>query len=226
MQTDYIAPLALWVVVSCHPRGDGSLALEPVWAGSGEQGGLAIFVSRLHASVYAALRNACDKDDEDDEDGEANTWLCIPLQVFDLNAYTSEAGGTLDCAMVFGFACDAEGALIVADGAPRVRYFSASFELSGRTDDVTFSFGNWVFDAARTQWEEIGAHAYEESISRTEAMDDRTFARAVHVALQAATLTRDEAESPCWTVYDARTARWIATPAYAVDSPRGTYTLH
>jgi hypothetical protein len=220
MQTDYTAPLALWVVACLHSCGDGSIAIEPVWVGSGEQGGLAIFVSRLHASVYAALRNASEVDDH------RTNWLCIPLQVFDLHAYALETGGTLDCAVTFGFACDDEGALIVEDGAPRVRYFNAGFKLPDRAEDVTFSFDQWVFDAMRMQWEEIGAHAFEESIACTEAMDDSAFARALHSALRAATLTRDECESNGWTVYEARTARWIAAPACTFASPQGTRTLH
>ena len=57
MSTDYIAPFALWIVVRRIQRRDGSCGVEPAWVGRGKHGGLAIFVSRLHAYVYAALRN-------------------------------------------------------------------------------------------------------------------------------------------------------------------------
>jgi len=220
MQTDYTAPLALWIVACLHPCRDGSISIEPVWVGSDEHGGLAIFVSRLHAGIYAALRNACHTDDD------TNSWFCLPLQLFDLHAYAVEMDTTLNCALTFGFGCDAEGALIIENGAPRLRYFNAAFKLPDRIAEVTFSFGGWVFDAIRMQWDEIGAHAHVESIASIEAMDDGAFARALYIALQAATLTRDEGESDCWTVYEAGTASWIVAPAYGMASLQNSRTLH
>jgi hypothetical protein len=223
MTTDYIAPLALWLVVRRHFRGDGSRWVEPAWVGNGVHSGPAVFVSRLHAHLYAALRNLYHEDDDTDN------WQCIPLQSFDLLGRVRESNGVLNCEMTFGFACDARGALIIANGAPRLHYVELTVDLAGclkEPDQPVFNFSQWAFDFMREQWEEIGARRYEASIERVEVMDDATFARTLDTALRAAALTRNEDGRERWTVYEAGVRRWIASPSLPHAELQTTLTLH
>lgn len=220
MPTDYIAPFALWIVVRHHYGRDGSVFLEPAWAGDGEQGGLAVFVSRLDAYVYATLRNACHADDDSDN------WQCLPLQMFDLGTYVGDMGGTLDCALTFGFACNEKGALVITQDAPRLCYLEVSFDLPDRVANATFSFSEWAFDDIRAAWAQLGAHACEQSIGCTQTLDGVTFAWMLDVALKSVSLTRDEARDDYWTVYDSGAARWIFARASVDVLEQDTPTLH
>lgn len=203
MSTDYISPLSLWVVVRRHYCRDGTRFVEPAWVGSGEHTGPAVFVSRLHAHIYAALRNRYHTRDD------TNNWQCIPLSAFDLRGHVRDLGGELNCEMTFGFATDAAGALILVSGAPRLRFVELSFGIDAAFDDVTFNFNQWVFDFMRAEWTSIGAPAFEASLDCVESMDDITFARTLDAALASATLCHVEPYREYWTAYDASTASWI-----------------
>jgi len=220
MSTDYIAPFALWIVVRRIQRRDGSCGVEPAWVGRGKHGGLAIFVSRLHAYVYAALRNIHRAHDDADD------WRCIPLHAFDLQGHGLDTHGPLNCAMTFAFACDSTGALIITKGAPCLCFVEVTFDLPNLDADMVFNFSQGVFEVMREQWARVGAYGYPESIDRTAAMDDLTFAYALGVALDVASLTRTEPDGDHWTVYDAETVRWISTPARSSVAPRTMLTIH
>ncbi|WP_233866258.1 hypothetical protein [Paraburkholderia adhaesiva] len=220
MPTDYIAPFALWIVVRRVHRRDGSYFAEPACAGWGGNGGLAVFVSRLHACVYATLRNVHRAQDDTDD------WRCIPLQAFDLHSDIRDVNGELNCAMTFAFACDSTGALTVANGAPGLCYIEATFDLPDLGPEPVFNFSQWAFDIMRELWERVGAHGYPESIDRTAVMDDMTFACALSVALEVASLTRAEPDGDHWTVYDAETVRWISTPARSSGALQTMRTIH
>jgi hypothetical protein len=230
MPTDYTAPLTLWVVLRRHHRPDGSGLFEPAWVGTGKHSGVALFVSRMHAQIYATLRNAYGYD------GGPNSWQCMPLQLFDLYALVRELNGTVDCAVAFGLACDDEGALIITGGAPCLRYFELTFDLpdrcaAGREVEASFGFGEWVFEDMRAQWAQIGAHTYEQSIRRMEAMDNVTFLRTLDTALQTAkpnmaTLKRHQAGDGNWMVYDTEAMRWIVAQTTADAWLQAAPTLH
>lgn len=220
MPTDYIAPFALWIVVRRVRQRDGSTRMEPAWVGRGKHGGLAIFVSRLHAYVYATLRNIhCANDDADD-------WRCIPLQTFDLQEHLHDAHGVLNCAMTFAFACDSTGALIISNGAPSLCFVEVTFDLPTLDADMVFNFSQGAFDVMRELWARAGAYGYPESIDRTAVMDDLMFAYALGVALDGASLTRAEPDGDHWTVYDAETVRWISTPARSSVALQTMLTIH
>ncbi|WP_322011580.1 hypothetical protein [Paraburkholderia sp. J12] len=230
MPTDYTAPLTLWVVLRRRRRHDGAALHEPAWVGDGEQASIALFVSRLHAQIYATLRNTYG------HDGGPDSWHCVPLQSFDLYAVLRELDGTVDCAVTFGLACDDRGALIIAAGAPCVRYFEVTFDLPDRCPrgvnvEASFGFGEWVFEDMRAQWAQIGAHTYEQSIRRMESMDDITFLRTIDAALRTATpgraiFRRNRAGDGNWMVYDTEAMRWIVAQT-TIDAwlPTAT-TLH
>jgi hypothetical protein len=220
MTTDYIAPFSLWVVVRNVRRRDGSCRVEPAWVGRGKRGGLAIFVSRLHAYVYATLRNIHRANDDADD------WRCIPLQTFDLQEHIHDLRGTLNCAMTFAFACDCTGALIITNGAPCLCFIEITFDLPKLDADMVFNFRQGVFDVMREQWARVGAHGYPESIDRIEVMDDLTFAYALGVALDVASLTRAQPDGDHWTVYDADTVCWISTPVRSSAASRTMLTIH
>lgn len=220
MPTDYIAPFALWIVVRCHSHHGGSLFVEPACIGSGEDCCVAIFVSRLDAYIDATLRNARLEGDD------PNRWHCLPLRAFDLRAYAREQGGSVDCAMAFGFACDSEGALVVSCGAPCPCYVELSFDLPEHGADVTFDFSQWAFGAIHEQWEEIGAHAHGQTIARTEAMPDDAFAWLLDIALSAANVTSGQSQIDRWTVFDAVSMRWICASASSDAMLQTMPTLH
>lgn len=220
MTTDYIFPLPLWLAVRRHDRPDGTCLVEPAWVGSGEHSGLAVFVSRLHAQLYATLRNAFRAPDD------FGNWQCMPLRAFELSGHIRDTNGTLNCEMAFGFACDSDGALIVANGAPRLRYAELTFDLPEDSGAVIFNFSQRAFDAMRDQWASIGAHEYERSIDRTEVMDNATFLKVLDVALWSVVLTSDQPEGDHWTVYDADAGRWVSSAELWHAGLQAVHTLH
>ncbi len=220
MPTDYIAPFALWIVIRHMRLADGSHHTEPAWVRSEDHRDLVVFVSRLHAYLYATLRNI------DHTRGESDGWQCIPLSAFDLCGCIREADGPLKCAMAFSFECDATGALIIANGAPRLRFVELTFNVPNPVEGAVFNFSQGAFDVMREQWEHIGAYDYPQSVERIDAMDDVTFAHALGVALQAALVTRAEYASDHWTVYDADAGYWISSPVRSYSGVPATRTVH
>lgn len=213
--TDYLAPFSLWVCARRHPRGAGMPFVEPARAGANP--GPLIFVSRLHAHVYAAFSNR-----EPDRD-DLNPWGCLPLQAFGLREYGRALGGKLDCELAYGFVADETGALVVADGAPRVRFVELSFEMSDELGEPTFSFNQYAFEFMRMEWIDIGAPSLLTTFDRIDAMRDAAFAQTLDAALSRATLTRHGSDIEHWAVYDPDAGRWIAAPA---SVPMHVLTLH
>jgi len=223
MLTDYTAPFALWIVVRPVYLCDGFCVVEPAWAKGGGQGGLAVFVSRLHASIYATLRNTVRFPDVP---GRTEKWRCIALHTFDLRSYMLNKDGRLNCAVSFGFTCDGAGALSCVNGVPRLRFIELMCEMPEAGQDVVFSFSRWVFAFMHDQWERLGAYGYAQSIDRMAVMDDRTFAGALAVAMQAVSVTHKAPEGDYWTMYDADAAHWISTPAQSLAGIWATPTIH
>ncbi|MFP6561368.1 hypothetical protein WJ542_24135 [Paraburkholderia sp. B3] len=220
MPTDYTASFALWVVVRSHCRPDGSRIVEPAWTGDGEQSGVAIFVSRLDAHIYATLRNVRLPGDAPDN------WHCIPLQAFDLHAYARDQNGSVNCAMAFGFVCDAEGALVISRGAPCPSYFELTFDPPEGIAEVVFHFSQAAFEGMCALWREVGAHAQPQSINRAEVMSDGAFAWLLDIALSVATETGAEAEADHWTVFEPLSMRWLRAPTEAYVMQEAKPTLH
>jgi hypothetical protein len=223
MPTDYIAPLALWIVARRVYLGDGSYFVEPAWIECGRHGGMAVFVSRLHAAIYATLRNI---DCPPDAPGCVDDWQCIALQQFDLHEHILEMDGALNCAVSFGFACDGAGALSLSQGAPRLCFVELPFALPWPGAEAVFSFSRGAFAAIGEQWDRIGAYGYVQSLERTAALDDRAFMSALGVALEAVSLTHAEPDGDYWTVYDADPARWISSCAPPWISRGALHTIH
>lgn len=215
--TDYLAPFSLWLCVRRHYCSDGSLFVEPAWTGTGAHTGPLIFVSRLHAHVYTALRNCYHSHDD------SNNWQCVPLHAFGLREHIREQGGRLNCELAFGFVTDESGALVIADGEPRVRFVELSFDVGDEIGDSTFSFNQWAFEYMHIEWLGIGVSSLHMTFDRIDAMSDAAFARVLNGALSKATLTRDASNVEHWTVYDPNAGNWISAP---VCAPLHALTLH
>jgi len=215
--TDYLAPFSLWVCVRRHYCGDGSLFVEPAWTGSGAHTGPILFVSRLHAHLYTALRNRHHGRDD------SNHWQCVPLHAFGLREHIREQGGSLNCEIAFGFVADETGALVIADGEPQVRFVELSFTVADDIGDSTFSFDPWAFEYMHVEWLAIGASTLHPTFDWIDAMSDAAFARVLDAALSKATLTRDTPDTEHWAVYDPKPGRWIDAP---VCAPLHALTLH
>ncbi|PLZ04154.1 hypothetical protein CY652_00235 [Burkholderia sp. WAC0059] len=206
--TDYIAPFALWLVVRRHYCRDGTLFVEPAWVGGGMHLGPAIFVSRIHAEVYATLRN------EHHARGDTNNWHCTPLQAFDLREHVREMDGRLNCQMVFGFCMDVAGALIVANGAPLLRYVELPFEVANDVERAKFNFNQRVFDFMRLQWADIGAAGFESTLDCVDSMEGVALGRLVRAALADVALTHDDHGHSLvghWAVYLPDLAQWVGS---------------
>lgn len=215
--TTYLAPFSLWLCVRRHYCRDGTLFVEPAWIGSGEHMGPALFVSRLHAHIYAALRNRYHPDDDD------SNWLCTPLHAFGLREHIRDMGGTVNCEMVFGFATDADGALILVDGTPCMRFHELGFELGEHVTETSFSFDQWVFEFMRAEWASIGAWSYEATFDRIDGLDDIALARMLDAALAKTAWKHGMDDSSHWAVYDPGAGRWIGAP---ICAPVRLLTLH
>ena len=208
-KTEYIAPFTLWLVVRKRFRSDG-LFVEPAWVGDAECSGPVVFASRIHAHVYATLRNTYHQKDD------SNNWNAIPLHEFDLLDHVRALDGRVNCQMAFGFCTDATGALIVAKGAPRLRYANMPFEIPNDMDAVTFNFNQWVFDFMREEWASNGASSIEHTFDQIDGLDAAAFSRVAAVAVANARITRDGTNQERWTAYHPGLEQWVSaeTPGH------------
>jgi hypothetical protein len=215
--TDYLAPYSLWLCVRRHYCSDGSLFVEPAWTGCGAHIGPVIFVSRLHAHLYTALRN------RHHGRGDSNNWQCVPLHAFGLHEHILEQGGTMNCEMAFGFVTDETGALVLADGAPQMRFVELSFTLDDATAEAsTFSFNQWAFDYMQVEWLAMGASTLPLSFDLIDGLSNAAFARVLDAALSKTRLVREHGFAH-WAVYDPQVGGWLGAP---VCAPLNALTLH
>lgn len=215
--TNYLAPFSLWLCARRHYCRDGSLFVEPAWTGSGAHTGPVIFVSRLHAHLYTALRN------RHHGRGDSNNWQCVPLHAFGLREHIREEGGSLNCEMAFGFVADEAGALVLTDGVPQVRVVELSFVVDEQTADATFSFNQWAFDYMQVEWLGVGASTLHTTFDLIDGLGDAAFAGVLDAALSKTTLARHTGNLAHWAVYDPKVSRWIGAP---VCTPLHALTLH
>jgi hypothetical protein len=132
-----------------------------------------------------------------------------------LHAYAREQNGSVNCAMSFGFICDAAGALLMSRGAPCPTYFELTFDPPEDIDDVVFHFSQMTFEAMCAHWKAIGAHAQPQSVNRAEVMSDGAFAWLLDIALSVATETDTEAGADHWAVFEPLSMRWLRAPVHA-----------
>jgi hypothetical protein len=203
-KTEYIAPFPLWLVVRKRFLGNGSIFIEPAWVGCSDHKGPIIFASRMHAEIYAKMRNTYHADDD------SNNWKCIPLHEFDLLEHARVLDGKVNCMMAFGFSMNDEQSLIVASGAPRLRLVPLPFTVPADTDQITFSFNEWVFEFMREEWAAIGATDFEAELETVDDMDATTFRHAAQIAIASANVTCDSKDSSEWGVYCAASERWLS----------------
>lgn len=201
--TEYIAPVSLWLVVRKRFLDGGSLFVEPAWTGCDDHKGPVIFVSRMHAEVYARMRNTYHSAND------SGNWKSLPLHEFDLLEHSRALGGKLTCNVAFGFALGRDQSIIVSTGAPRVRYVPLTFSLSTDEDKITFSFNQWVFDFMREEWAALGVPDFEDRFNAVDEMDTLTFKRAAMVSIATASVTRDGSDSGGWGVYDTDREQWL-----------------
>ncbi|PXW15509.1 hypothetical protein [Paraburkholderia caballeronis] len=147
----------------------------------------------------------------------------MPLHAFGLREHIRELGGRMNCELAFGFATDDAGALVVAEGAPRVRFFEVSFEVGDDVGETTFSFNQWAFEFMRAEWLGIGATSLDATFDRIDAMSDVAFARMLEAVLADTASTRDAPDVEHWAVYDPDAGRWVGAP---VCVPVRALTLH
>ena len=113
--------------------------------------------------------------------------------------------------------------LLVADGAPRVRFLELSFEVDDDIDDPLFGFNQWAFEFMREEWSGIGASSLQATFDWIDESADGALAHLVDTALSRATLTRHGSDSEHWSVYEPCAGRWIGAQA---DVRLNLLTLH
>lgn len=217
-KTEYISPVSLWVVVRKRFLESG-VFIEPAWTGPGDpaESGPVVFVSRMLAEVYARMRNEYHHVDD------SNTWKAIALRDFDLLGHLRALGGNLNCMMTMGFSMLLDGSLLVAAGAPRIRYVPLSFEIPAVQAGVTFSFNRWVFDFIDQEWTSLGATDFVNDLEFADELDEKEFQLAARIAIASVTVSRDSsAETALWGVYSLRKEAWLRGD----KSARTDMTLH
>lgn len=205
IKSQYIAPISLWLVVRKRFSNTG-LFIEPAWIGNGKDNGPLIFTSRLLAAFYAYTRNKYHQKDD------SNNWRVIPLQEFDLLQHVHDCDGELWCMMGFGVTMEKPGSIIVATGAPRVRYAPLYFSPSTDSKELTILFDQWVFDFIRHEFKSIGLPRYEEELEQIDEMDDETFETTLRNAIGRANVCRKPTvrDEVLWAVFSPRHNAWIS----------------
>ncbi|MGV8920090.1 MAG: hypothetical protein ACOH2R_20175 [Pseudomonas sp.] len=206
-KTEYLAPVSLWLVTRKKFLADGSIFIEPAWVGSekpDDQGPI-IFTSRMLAEVYAQMRNKYHKTDD------SGHWKIIPLSEFDLLDHAHRLPGTLNCMMAFGFSMSDMGSIIVASGAPRVRYVPLPFDISKDACGITFSFNQWAFDFINDECKTIGVKEFEQDMEAANDMNKPSFERAADVAIASINVCRNPSrgESSLWGTFSVRSEKWV-----------------
>lgn len=202
--TEYIAPLSLWLVVRKRFYKSG-VFIEPAWTGSREPDvqGPVLFVSRVHAEVYAYMRNQYHSKDD------SGNWKVISLQDFDLLGHAHGLDGKLYCQMAFGFSMADENSMLVATGAPRVRYVPLPFEIPKEQGKVTFSFNQWVFDFMNEEWASIDSKEFEKALGLVDEMNDADASRVAKEAIARIEVSRTERQPGLWGIYDSARESWV-----------------
>jgi len=202
IKTEYISPMSLWLVVRKRFLSTG-LFIEPAWIGHSEATGPVIFTSRILAAVYAHMRNKYHGNDDSDN------WRVMPLQEFDLLDHIRQCDDTLWCMMAFEDA----SSMVVQLGAPRIRYVPLKLTLTTDSDEITFSFNQWVFDFIRDEFKSIGLPGYEQRLEVMDEMDAATFALTLKYAVERVNVCREpvEPEKNIWGVYDSDAGMWISS---------------
>lgn len=202
--TEYIAPLSLWLVVRKRFFKTGPF-VEPAWVGSHEPKiqGPVLFVSRVHAEVYAYMRNEYHSKDD------SGNWKIISLQDFDLLEHAHGIDGKLYCQLAFGFSMADENSLLVATGAPRVRYVPLPFDIPKNETKITFSFNQWAFDFMNEEWGSIGSSEFEKSLARVDDMSEADASRVAKEAIAKINVGRTDTGKDLWGAYDSVKESWI-----------------
>ncbi len=211
--TEYIAPLSLWLVVRKRFFKSG-VFVEPAWVGSHEPKvqGPVLFVSRIHAEVYAYMRNKYHSKDD------SGNWRVISLQDFDLLEHAHGIDGKLYCQLAFGFSMADRDSLLVATGAPRVRYVPLPFDIPKKERQVTFSFNQWAFDFMNEEWASIGSSTFEKSLAHVDELSEEDYGKVSKVAIAKLNVARQESTEGLWSAYDALNETWlVGTEAEHVD---------
>lgn len=211
--TVYLSPYSLWLCVRRQHQPDGSSFVEAATSGIGAHSGPIVFVSRLHACLYAALRN------RECASPLQRNWQCVPLHTFDLRQHVRKTGGALNCRMAFGFAADAAagGALIVSGGAPGLREVGLPFSVPEDMDDVVFNFTEWVFEYIRDEWEAIGAGDLDATFMQVDQLGVHDLRHVAAYALAETIVTMTPQHTPMdgdWTVWHPARRRWIGMASY------------
>ncbi|HVI41596.1 MAG TPA: hypothetical protein VM577_13165 [Anaerovoracaceae bacterium] len=202
--SEYIAPLSLWLVVRKRFYKSG-VFVEPAWVGSHEPKiqGPVLFVSRIHAEVYAYMRNEYHRKDD------SGNWRVISLQDFDLLEHAHGIDGKLYCQLAFGFSMADRDSILVYTGAPRVRYVPLPFDIPKNEKQVTFSFNQWAFDFMNEQWSSIGSSSFEKSLTHVDGLSEDEFAKVSKVAIAKLNVGRQESVEGLWSAYDAVKEEWM-----------------
>jgi len=202
--TEYIAPLSLWLVVRKRFYKSG-VFVEPAWTGSHEPNvqGPVLFVSRVHAEVYAYMRNKYHSKDD------SGNWKVISLQDFDLVEHAHGIKGKLNCQLAFGFTMADQGSILVATGAPRVRYVPLPFDIPKEERQVTFSFNQWAFDFMNEEWSSIGGSGFEKSLAHVDSLSEDEASKVFKVAIAKLNVSREEPTDSLWGIYDSVKEMWV-----------------
>ncbi|BCM12955.1 hypothetical protein MAFF241648_21450 [Ralstonia solanacearum] len=202
--TEYIAPLSLWLVVRKRFFKSG-VFVEPAWTGSHEPKvqGPVLFVSRVHAEVYAYMRNKYHSKDD------SGNWRVISLQDFDLLEHAHGIDGKLYCQMAFGFTMADEHSMLVATGAPRVRYVPLPFDIPKDEKRITFSFNQWAFDFMNEEWASIGSSELEKSLAHVDEMTETDAFRVAKEAIAKIDVSRTNTDAELWGAYDCIKESWV-----------------
>lgn len=202
--TEYIAPLSLWLVIRKRFQ-SGGLFIEPAWTGAynRDERGPVIFVSRMHAEIYAYMRNTYHAEDDSDN------WKTISLQDFDLLNHATDLGGEINCMMAFGFSLTEKEEIIVVAGAPRIRYVPLPFRISKNQKIVVFSFNQWVFDFIEKEWTKIGISNFENYSELSDNLTVKELALSVKIAIAKTPVSHEVSTvTTLWGVYSSQDELW------------------
>jgi len=211
---DYIAPVSLWLVVCEYDLPEGHV-VEAASVGCNFhdsrlehhcESGPILFTSRIHAGVYAHVANSQGAQNNMHTKGD---WRVIPLLDFNLRELVRVKGGTVRCMLSFAMTMSESGALIVANGAPRVLCAVHSFSIADNvTDNIVFSFEK-PLKTVLNEWAAMGLSAFEDELGEFDGRDPAAIAQAVERAITQAPITAPGFDSGACGVYSPVRGRWF-----------------
>jgi hypothetical protein len=224
-KTDYLAPVSLWLVIRDHPG--NVIEAAATGCGSHDHGqgvdcgsGPILFTSRIHAEVYAHVRNTYHLE------GDTDGWRVVSLLDYNLREHVRVRGGTLRCMIAFGFSTNESGALLVKFGSLSVLNTMETFSIDNEeTGKIVFSFVK-PLEPVLAEWAAMGLHAFNDELRELDSRDEAGIAQAVTHAIAQTGIEHAGFASRSWGVYCPVRARWFVAEGFKVFASEQPQTLH